>query len=120
LFAAAVIWLTGLNLPFYLMAHLGLVWLIRSLYFYSSLISALVDFGLVLFGIASAVWAVLQTGSLSLGVWCFFLVQALFVAIPNTWKGSSKQSAVMSSTEESFQCAYRTAQAALTKLSIQR
>jgi small-conductance mechanosensitive channel len=120
LFAAAVVWLMGLSLPLYLMVHLGLVWLIRSLYFYSSLISALADFGLVLFGLASAVWAVLQTGSLSLGVWCFFLVQALFVVIPNTWKRSAKTDTVSKSTEESFQGAYRTAQAALNKLSTLR
>jgi hypothetical protein len=120
LFAVAVIWLMGLSLPLYLIAHLGLVWLIRSLYFYSSLISALVDFGLVLFGLASAVWAVLQTGNLFFGVWCFFLVQALFVVIPTTWKRSSKQSTVTNSSEESFQHAYRTAEAALTKLSTLR
>lgn len=119
LIAAAVIWLMGLSLPLYLLAHLGLVWLIRSLYFYSSLISALVDSGLVLFGLASAVWAVLQTGSLFLSVWCFFLVQALFVVIPNSWKRSSQQRTDTNSTEDSFQSAYRTAQAALTKLSTQ-
>jgi hypothetical protein len=101
-------------------AHLGLIWLIRSLYFYSSLISALADFGLVLFGVASAIWAVLQTGSLSLSVWCFFLVQALFVAIPNAWKRSSKPGIVSKSTQDPFQSAHRTAEAALTKLSTLR
>ena len=70
--AAVGIWLMGLSLPIYLMAHLGLIWLLRSLYFYSSLISALVDMGLVLFGLAAAVWAMLQTGNLFLSVWSFF------------------------------------------------
>jgi len=30
----------------YLLVHLGLIWLIRSLYFYSSVLSALADLGL--------------------------------------------------------------------------
>ncbi|MGD8912378.1 MAG: hypothetical protein PVJ68_06515, partial [Candidatus Thiodiazotropha sp.] len=38
--SALALWLMGLSLPLYLMIHLGFVWLIRSLYFYSSLISA--------------------------------------------------------------------------------
>ncbi|MES9826589.1 MAG: hypothetical protein ABW127_19395 [Candidatus Thiodiazotropha endolucinida] len=118
--AAIVVWLMGLSLPFYLMAHLGLVWLIRSLYFYSSLISALADMGLVLFGLAAAVWAVLQTGNLFLSVWSFFLVQALFVFIPNTWKRSSKPAAAVESADDRFQLAHRTAEAALTKLSTVR
>ncbi|MEW8693460.1 MAG: hypothetical protein AB2535_20695 [Candidatus Thiodiazotropha endolucinida] len=118
--AAVVIWLMGLSLPFYLMAHLGVVWLIRSLYFHSSLISALADMGLVLFGLATAVWALLQTGNLFLSVWSFFLVQALFVFIPNTWKRASKQATAVNSTDDGFQLAHRTAEAALAKLSTVR
>jgi hypothetical protein len=91
--------------------------LIRSLYFYSSLISALADFALVLFGMAASVWAVIQTGSLFIGVWCFFLVQALFVVIPDAWKQTRKPGTLANSEEDRFQNAYRTAQAALTKLS---
>jgi hypothetical protein len=115
--SALALWLMGLSLPLYLMIHLGFVWLIRSLYFYSSLISALADFALVLFGMAAAVWAVLQTGSLFIGVWCFFLVQALFVVIPDAWKQTRKPGTLANSEEDRFQNAYRTAQAALTKLS---
>ncbi|MBT3053643.1 MAG: hypothetical protein KME69_02080 [Candidatus Thiodiazotropha sp. (ex Codakia orbicularis)] len=118
--AAVVIWLMGLGLPLYLMAHLGLVWLIRSLYFYSSLISALADLALMLFGLAASVWALLQTGNLFLGVWSFFLVQALFVFIPNTWKRASKQATTVDSTDDGFQLAHRTAEAALAKISTSR
>ncbi|MCG7950054.1 MAG: hypothetical protein JAZ17_27960 [Candidatus Thiodiazotropha endolucinida] len=117
--AAVVIWLMGLGLPLYLMAHLGLVWLIRSLYFYSSLISVLADLALVLFGLAASVWALLQTGNLFLSVWSFFLVQALFV-IPNTWKRASKQATTVDSTDDGFQLAHRTAEAALAKISTSR
>jgi hypothetical protein len=115
--SAFIIWLIGLSLPLYLMVHLGLVWLIRSLYYYASMISAIADLGLVIFGIAAALWAVLQTGSLFLSVWCFFLVQALFVFIPGSWKRSRLPGSAVHSEEACFQNAYRTAQAALTRLS---
>ncbi|MBT2971899.1 MAG: hypothetical protein KME56_03765 [Candidatus Thiodiazotropha sp. (ex Ctena orbiculata)] len=117
LMSAALIWLMGLSLPVYLMAHLGLVWLIRSLYFYASLISALADLALLSFGLAAALWAMLQTGSLLLGVWCFFLVQALFVFIPSSWRRAGKPGTHLDGADDPFQQAYRTAQAALTKLS---
>ncbi|MES9972188.1 MAG: hypothetical protein ABW092_19315 [Candidatus Thiodiazotropha sp.] len=120
LVAAVVIWLMGLSLPIYLMAHLGLIWLLRSLYFYASLISALFDLALLLFGLAAALWALLQSGSLSLSVWSFFLVQALFVFIPNSWKRSSKRAATAAGEEDPFQLAHRSAQAALAKLSTVR
>jgi hypothetical protein len=117
LMSAALIWVMGLSLPLYLMAHLGIVWLIRSLYYYASLISVLADFALVLIGMAAAVWAVLQTGSLFVSVWCFFLVQALFVAIPSTWARSGKALNNLDNREDRFQNAYRVAEAALNKLS---
>jgi hypothetical protein len=120
LMVAAVIWLMEMSLPLYLMAHLGLVWLIRSLYFYSSLLSALADFCLVLFGMAASVWAALHTGNLFLSVWSFFLIQALFIAIPDTWKRSSKAATAVTIEEDRFQHAHRAAQAALAKLSTVR
>ena len=120
-FAAAVsIWLMGLGLPLYLMAHLGLIWLIRSLYYYSSLVSAGTDLVLVALGFAAAVWAALETGNLFLSFWCFFLVQALFVLIPNRLKRPSNRSALSAVTEDRFQHAHRVAEAALTKLSTVR
>jgi hypothetical protein len=118
LVVVVLIWLMELNLAFYLMAHLGLIWIIRSLYFYSSLISALADLGLVLIGTAAAVWATLKTGNLFLGFWSFFLTQALFVVIPNTWKGSAVKNKSAKYEEDRFQHAYRMAETALTKLSI--
>jgi small-conductance mechanosensitive channel len=122
--SATVFWVIGLSLPFYLMAHLGLVWLIRSLYFYSSLISAMADFALVLFGMVCALWAVLQTGSLFLSLWCFFLVQALFVMIPDSWKRSSEsglsRNSLGNTQQEHFQNAYRSAVGALNRLSVRR
>lgn len=65
----------------YLVLHVGLIWLIRSLYFHNGLLAALADLGLCALGLAVAVWALAQTGSMLLGIWCFFLLQALFVGI---------------------------------------
>lgn len=113
-FAAALgIWLAGLTLPLYLLAHLALVWLVRALYFYSSLFSAVADLALVLFGVAAGVWAWLETGSLSISLWSFFLVQALFALVPGTFK---RRPAERAATDR-FQHAYRVAEAAVTQLS---
>ncbi|MEJ2456372.1 MAG: hypothetical protein P8103_19795 [Candidatus Thiodiazotropha sp.] len=118
--AALGIWLLGLSLPLYLLAHLGLIWLVRSLYFHSGPITAFADLGLVLFGLAAALWAWLHTGSLGLGIWCFFLVQALFVLIPaNLRRGPSRSMASATETDP-FQQAYRTAEAAVARLSGRR
>ena len=38
-------WLVGLPLVGYVLLHIGLVWLVRSLYHYSGLLPALADFG---------------------------------------------------------------------------
>ncbi len=114
--ATLSIWLLGLSLPGYLLAHLALIWLVRSLYFHASLIATFADLGLVLFGLASAVWAWLVTGSLGISLWCFFLVQALFGLIPASIKRRSALSVAASAETDPFQRAYRTAEAAVSKL----
>lgn len=110
---SATAWLLGLPLPLYLLLQLGLIWLVRSLYFYSSLFCALADLGLTALGLAAALWALFQSGNLFLAIWCFFLLQALFVAIPASLdrQGKSQQA-----EEDSFQHARRAAEAALHKL----
>jgi hypothetical protein len=120
LVAASSIWLLGLSLPLFVMAHLGLIWLVRSLYFYSILISALADLGLVLFGFAAAVWALVETGNLFLSIWSFFLIQALFVVIPDSWKRPRNPHAAITLEEDRFQHAYRVADAAVSKISSAR
>ncbi len=62
-----------------------MLWLIRSLYFYDSVLSALVDLGLTGVALVTAIWAWLASNNLFLAFWCFFLVQALFVLIPRQW-----------------------------------
>ncbi len=120
LVAALGIWLLGLSLPLFLLAHLGLIWLVRSLYFHAGLIAAFADLGLLLFGLAAAVWAWLETGSLGLSFWCFFLVQALFVLIPAQLRRGRSRSPASAAEADPFQQAYRTAEAAVTRLSTRR
>lgn len=118
--AATTLWLLGPGLPVYLLGHLCLIWLIRTLYYHSSLISALLDFGLVLFGAAAALWAGSETGNFFLSVWSFFLVQALFAAIPKRWLHSRETPKQANPLHDRFQEAYRAAEAAIRKLTIAR
>jgi len=117
LLVAGVLWFTQPPLLLYICVHLGTLWLIRSLYFYSSALSALADLGLNGLALAAAIWAVTRTGSVFLGIWCFFLVQALFVAIPK--RINRKPGAVPAGHESAdrFQHAYRAAETAVRKLS---
>jgi hypothetical protein len=54
---AGVLWFTEPPLLPYVFMHLGAIWLIRSLYFYSSALSALADLGLNGLSLAAAIWA---------------------------------------------------------------
>jgi hypothetical protein len=114
---AVVTWFSAAPLAIYVLVHLGAVWLIRSLYFYSSVLSALADLCLSGLGLAVAVWALLQTGSVFTGLWCFFLVQALFVAIPATLPRRPGSQPQHPDEEDRFQHAHRVAEAAVRKLS---
>ena len=118
---SSVMWLMWPAITLFIVVNLGMVWLVRSLYFYSSLFSSLADLLLNLLSIATAVWAFSYSGSLFLTIWCFFLIQALFVLIPK--KISKKQSLEDQSKSDqrnnhnNFQQAYREAEAAVRKLS---
>jgi hypothetical protein len=117
LIVAGVLWFTQPPLPLYLIMHLGAIWLIRSLYFYSSVLSALADLGLNSLALSAAIWAITRTNSVFLGIWSFFLVQALFVVIPKqAFRGSGANRADQAGTDR-FQHAYRSAEAAVRKLS---
>ncbi len=109
------LWLFYPLLTLFLLLHVLAIWLVRCLYFYSSLFASLADLGLGALSIASAFWALYYTGSLFLTVWCFFLVQALFVYIPT---GNNRPNPDRASTSETeFKRAYQTAEAAVRKLS---
>ena len=104
-------WLTP-PLPLYLVIHAGALWLVRSLHFHPGLLPALLDMALVAFGVIALSAVLSRTGSVLLGCWCFFLVQALFVAIPRT-PGADSASVP---PDDGVQRAHMAAQAALSRL----
>ena len=113
---AAVTWWVAPPLPLYLLIHVGAVWLVRSLYFYSGVLPALMDLGLSTLSISATVWAITRSGSVFLATWCFFLVQALFVAIPPTVTGKQKAQRNTAVESETFEHARRHADQALRQL----
>lgn len=116
LICATLIWLLNPPLTLYLALHIGLIWLIRSLYFYSSPMAALADLGLSGLGLAAAIWAALNTGSLLLSIWCFFLLQALFSTIPANLKKTIPDDRSPGQPTDRFQQAEQAAEAALRRL----
>jgi hypothetical protein len=117
LVVAGVLWFAHPPLLLYVCIHLGVIWLIRSLYFYSSALPALADLGLNGLGLSAAVWAVTRTGSVLLGIWCFFLVQALFVFIPKSVNRKPGAAQAGHESADRFQHAYHAAETAVRKLS---
>ena len=113
---AAVAWWVAPPLPFYLLIHVGAIWLVRSLYFYSGVLPALMDLGVSTLSISATVWAISRSGSVFLATWCFFLVQALFVAIPPAIKKAQKTQRDTPVGNENFERAKRNADQALRQL----
>jgi hypothetical protein len=111
-----VTWWLAPPFPLYLLIHVAAVWLVRSLYFYSGLIPALMDLGLNALSISAAVLAMTRSGSVFLATWCFFLLQALFVAIPPTMQGAKNPAHELAADHENFERARRQADAALRQL----
>src|SRR5690606_18998450 len=87
--AAAAAWLAEPPLGVYVVLHVGLIWLVRSLYRYSSVLSALADLALTALAAAFAAWAAQRAGSAWLALWCFFLVQAFHAWLPTTLRAGS-------------------------------
>ena len=112
---AAITWWMAPPLPLYLLIHVGAVWLVRSLYFYSGLVPALMDLGISTLSVSATVWAITRSGSVFLATWCFFLVQALFVAIPPSMQ-SKKTSPERAAADDAFDHARRQADKALRQL----
>jgi len=113
---AVVSWWIAPPLPLYLLIHVAAVWLVRSLYFYSGVLPALMDLGLNALSISASVWAMTRSGSVFLATWCFFLVQALFVSIPPAVKAKAHRERKTTADNEKFERAKRQADAALRTL----
>jgi hypothetical protein len=107
-------WWISPPLPLYVLIHVAAVWLVRSLYFYAGVFPALMDLGLSALSVAAFVWAASRTGSTFLATWSFFLVQALFTAIPATVRRKQDTQPVVGS--EGFDRARRQADQALRLL----
>ncbi|NOS73348.1 MAG: hypothetical protein HOP36_02160 [Methyloglobulus sp.] len=116
----SALWVFYPSLTFFMLFHIMAIWLVRSLYRYTSLFSSLVDLCLNALGVASAFWAMHHTGSLFLSFWCFFLVQALFVYIPIGSGHQNLDRSGQTNNEPNFDCAYQAAEAAVRKLSTLR
>jgi hypothetical protein len=91
------------------------VWLVRSLYHYSSLLPALADLVVSLLGAAFAAWAAQRSGSAWLALWCFFLAQAFHALIPPTL--AKRGDAGADGAEDAFARAHRAAESAVRRLS---
>jgi hypothetical protein len=109
-----LLWLWFPPLPVFLLAQVAMIWLLRSLYFHQNLFASLADLALSGFSLTLSIWASARSGSLWLSVWCFFLCQALFVLLPKRRAVSNR--AEPPPTEDRFQRAHRSAEAALRKL----
>ena len=93
-----------------------LIWLLRCLYRYDRLGSAIADAALSGLALATAVVTASHTHSLFLTLWSWFLMQALFVFIPTGRVATSARAEP--ENDDAFGQAQRTAEAALRRLSL--
>ena len=98
----------------WLAAHAFAIWLLRCWCRYTSAFAALADGALSLFALAAASVAAVHSHSMFLALWSFFLVQALFVLIPETLR--PRPAAAPPEDDDRFDQAHRSAEAALRRL----
>jgi len=117
---AGFIWLADIPLALFCLVHAVMIWLIRSLYFYSSLLSSILDSALIISGLILSTWAFYQTNSLFMSLWSFFLVQALFTIIPVRRDAVTFDSISVINNNDGFDLALKNANEALKRLSMNR
>mgnify|MGYP000199716731 CR=1 FL=1 len=122
LISITTMWFAWPPITLFILGHMTIIWLVRSLYFYSSLVSSLADLALNGSSLLIAFAVAGHTNSLFLTLWCFFLMQALFVLIPKSIAKplSNSSSSTPLNNEEDFQQSFRAAQAAVQQLSIKQ
>ncbi len=97
----------------------GLIWLVRTVLFYAGILPTLWDGALCTLSVVCALCTVVSTHRLWLAVWVFFLLQALFVYIPQQFsrsrsgQSSRAEQAASSNQRDAFDRAHRAAEAAL-------
>ncbi len=100
----------------------SLIWIVRSLLNYSSLLMASLDGLICILSVGCALTATILTGSSGLMIWSFFLSQALFVYIPH--RPGARPTPVESRPRQPgtgpdrFTQAYRAAQTALQNVAV--
>lgn len=102
-------------LPLWLIAQTGFIWLLRSLQRYDSLLTAAADALLSGFALSAAIATAMHTRSLFLSLWSYFLVQALAAFLPRRLPASAPHTAAGGND---FEASFRTAEAALRRLSL--
>ncbi len=111
-------WILGSGLIEQVLLNISMIWIVRSLYFHSSLTAAFFDLLLVIVATGAGTWAALQTNSPIAAVWCFFLCQSLFGAIPEISPRNKPDSPEPDASRDHFQAAHQVAQDAVRKLSL--
>lgn len=111
LVGVALAWALAPSTMAFLAIHVGAVWLIRSLYFHSGILTAIADMSVAVVGVTAAAMTASHTHSALLAIWAFFLVQALFVLIPQRLQAPSPVD-----QPDRFRKAHRMATAAVEKL----
>ena len=109
--------LLGISIINFVLIQVAAIWTIRCLYFHGSILPALLDLGLAGLGLVASAWAILQTGSITTAIWCFFLSQCLFVLIPGFNQNRETIHSFNSVEQDRFQSAHRVALDAVRKLS---
>lgn len=105
----------------YALFHVGFIWLVRTVYYHNNFLYALIDLAFSVVSFTAALGATLQSQSVFMSFWCFFLGQALILPVLHYFfskSSSSKQAMRTPDTqpEQSFYRAHRTAQNALRRL----
>ena len=99
---------------------LGFNWLLRCLYRHDSLLAAMTDAGLSMIALAVGIASLQHTHSLWLGLWCFFLTQALHHAIPKGCGARPAREESASVHHHPFDQAYRASETAFSRLASRR
>lgn len=94
----------------------GLIWIVRSLFCYASVVCAFADLALTAAAIVAALWAASETHSVAIATWCFFLVQAIFIRIPRSLDQSIDDRNDGSDTQDHFAQSLSVAETAAKKL----
>ena len=92
----------------------ALIWLTRSVISYSSIIPAGLDAGVTALSLGAASWTVATGSGFTMGVWVFFLVQALTAKIPR--RMTSRSAAEPAPASDPFDQAYNSAEHALRRI----